>query len=763
MLYAQDTTHKRKSVGLVLSGGGAKGLAHIGVLRALEQNNIPIDYIAGTSMGAIVGGLYASGYSVDSIEKIFFSNELNEWLSSKIEDKYRYYFNTPKEDASLIKINFDVDKKFKTDIPISLINPMQMDYSFMEFFTSANEICGGDYSKLMIPFFCITSNVSDKKQSIQTQGDLGKSIRASMTFPLFFSPITIDGTIMCDGGVYNNFPSFEMDSLYKPDIIIGVKVADNFDTPNEEDLVLYIENMISLVSKYEVPKDRGLLIEPDMKFNDIMDFSNKKPCIYQGYRTAMANMKQIKYLVGDTIKKEIRDSIRNQFNSMKKEPIIGDILVNGVNGATKANFKLLLTMGISEDSLSLGTLKSNYLSFCSMPNIKNVKPKLYYDNLTKKYVFSVDVKKKNILQSKLGGMLSTDPISNMYLGLKYNFIKHYNYTFNVNCYLGRYYRSFMADFRMDFPNRTLPYYLEAEMNLNRWNYFRNRNGLFEYSATNYLVQNEKNLQIRFGFPTSRRSRFVAKIGIGHTKDEYFNNDVILSSDTNDITNFNNLVISLLNEMNTLDNNDFPTIGTYAKFNVQFVYGKEEFEQGNTLWISIREKEKTHSWVQLEYDLKHFWKINNFYSFSLMTEVYYSFQDLFLTRRSCLLNAGIYSPTQETLTRFYTEYRANQFGGIGTEHSFRLGTSAIGNTYVRLGAYTFIPIKEILSNDNKEPYYGEFLQKVYCIGSAGLVFATKIGNLSLTASFTQRENKDNGSWNISFNFGKIIFNNRNIDR
>ena len=187
-----DSVNKRPTVGIVLSGGGAKGLAHIGVLKALEENNIQIDYIAGTSMGAIIGGLYASGYSVDSIERIFYSEELNRWLSSEIDNQYKYYFQIPKIEPTLFRLNFEIDKKLKPELPMSLIDPVQMDYAFMQFFTEANELCKGDYSHLMIPFLCIASNVSEKKQSVQRSGNLGRSIRASMTFPLFFSPITIN-------------------------------------------------------------------------------------------------------------------------------------------------------------------------------------------------------------------------------------------------------------------------------------------------------------------------------------------------------------------------------------------------------------------------------------------------------------------------------------------------------------------------------------------------------------------------------------------
>lgn len=752
-----DSVNKRPTVGIVLSGGGAKGLAHIGVLKALEENNIQIDYIAGTSMGAIIGGLYASGYSVDSIERIFYSEELNRWLSSEIDNQYKYYFQIPKIEPTLFRLNFEIDKKLKPELPMSLIDPVQMDYAFMQFFTEANELCKGDYSHLMIPFLCIASNVSEKKQSVQRSGNLGRSIRASMTFPLFFSPITIDGDIMCDGGVYNNFPSKEMQEYYHPDVMIGVKVVDNFSTPNEEDLVLYVENMMTSISNYELPETNSLMLEPNMKSVDIMDFTKQKNCILQGYDNTIANINKIKELIPNLEQESQIRKKRDDFNNRKRKHKIGNIIVHGVDDATKDHFEKILTMGIHNDSITLEDLKANYLNFASLPNITSIKPDIYYDNFIRSYVLDLNVKTKNLLRTKIGGMLSTDPISNMFIGLEYDFYKHFSYTLKTNYYIGRYYSSAMFYFRMGFPNKVLPYYLETEMNFNKWNYFRSRNGLFEYSANNYLIQRENNLQMRFVFPTSRRGKMVLKVGVGHMTDKYFNTNAIIASDINDVSDFFNFATALSNDYNTLDDYFYPTQGFQNKLNVQFVTGKEEFkERGADNNIT-----QNHTWMQASYKFKYYNPINRRYSIGVQADVYYSSQDLFFTRKASLLAAGIYAPTQETMTRFYQEYRANQYLAGGLENCMLLGTSFFGAASVRLGTYLFVPVKQILSNDNNQPYYGEMFQKVYFISSLAFVLSTRVGNLSLSASYTQRDN-NLSPWNFSVSFGKIIFNNRNID-
>ena len=138
-----------QKVGLVLSGGGAKGMTHIGIIRALEENDIPIDYIAGTSMGAIIGSLYAMGYSADDMEELLRSPDFKRWYSGKVEPKYEYYFKKSRPVPGFINLRFSfkdsLDMKPQI-IPTSMVNPIQMNLVFVELFASATASCGGDFA-----------------------------------------------------------------------------------------------------------------------------------------------------------------------------------------------------------------------------------------------------------------------------------------------------------------------------------------------------------------------------------------------------------------------------------------------------------------------------------------------------------------------------------------------------------------------------------------------------------------------------------------
>ncbi|TFH20479.1 MAG: hypothetical protein E4H10_16600, partial [Bacteroidia bacterium] len=215
-----------QSVGLVLSGGGSKGLAHIGVIKALEENRIPIDYIGGTSMGAIVGGCYAIGMSTDEIITIFKSDDFTYWMNGIIEEKYKYYFKEEYPIPDLFNVGIDLkDTIPKTRIPLSVIPNQLMDFAFMEIFSRASAAAGYDFDSLFVPFLCNAVDVSNNKEVIFRKGDLSQAVRASMTIPLYFRPIVLDGNIMYDGGIYDNFPIEHVISQFNPDVLIGSKAA----------------------------------------------------------------------------------------------------------------------------------------------------------------------------------------------------------------------------------------------------------------------------------------------------------------------------------------------------------------------------------------------------------------------------------------------------------------------------------------------------------------------------------------------------------
>ena len=176
-----------QKVGLVLSGGGAKGAAHIGVIKALEENNIPIDYITGTSIGAIIGSLYAMGYSPEEMLELMLSKEFSYWQTGTVEEQYTYYFKEPYPTPEFAHFSIDMSDSLQIKasfLPQSLINPIQMNQAFMALFSQATAKAGWNFDNLFVPFRCVASDIYTKKPIIFKNGDLGDAVRASMIHSL---------------------------------------------------------------------------------------------------------------------------------------------------------------------------------------------------------------------------------------------------------------------------------------------------------------------------------------------------------------------------------------------------------------------------------------------------------------------------------------------------------------------------------------------------------------------------------------------------
>ena len=254
----------RQSVGLVLSGGGAKGIAHIGVIRALEDHGIPIDYIAGTSMGAIVGGFYAAGYTTEEMIDLILSPTFSNWSTGRINPNLTYYYSRPEPSPALVTVNVG-DKGgmpggSSSFLPMSLISPLPMNFGVMELFAAYTAQCGGNFDKLFVPFRCVTSDVYAKHKVVCRSGSFGDAIRASMSFPIVFHPIEMDGTLMYDGGIYDNFPVDVMRSDFAPDIMIGVDVTNPDSKPKANDLIQQVEDLVIQNNDYSLPADEGIKI-----------------------------------------------------------------------------------------------------------------------------------------------------------------------------------------------------------------------------------------------------------------------------------------------------------------------------------------------------------------------------------------------------------------------------------------------------------------------------------------------------------------------
>ena len=268
--------HAEEKIGLVLSGGGAKGIAHVGVIKALEENDIPIDYVTGTSMGAIVGSLYSCGWTPEQMLDLFTSKGFSYWSTGTIDRNLEYYFTTPAPTPKWVSLNInfrDTTNNIASQIiPSSLINPIPMNLEFLRLYSPYSEQCKENFNNLFVPFRCVTSDIYHKHKIVCKDGSLGDAVRASMSFPLVFKPIEMDGVLVYDGGIYDNFPVDVMREDFKPDFIIGVSVSSADTKPIKNDIYSQLEDMIIQNNNYSLPAKEGVKIQVPVLNFAVLDF-----------------------------------------------------------------------------------------------------------------------------------------------------------------------------------------------------------------------------------------------------------------------------------------------------------------------------------------------------------------------------------------------------------------------------------------------------------------------------------------------------------
>lgn len=283
-LVAENVSEKK--VALVLSGGGAKGFAHIGMLKVLDELDIKVDYIFGTSMGAIIGALYASGYSGQEIEDIVVNIDWNSLLTDKVPRNELYVGQ--KKWLPTGNFFFRLDENFRPALPQGLI--VANNIHLQLFYETWRVAHIDNFEDLPIPFKCIGTNVETGKLHIFDSGSISDALRASSSIPSIFMPIDIDGKLFIDGGIAQNFPA-DVAKDMGMDVIIGFKTNTEMSGRDELTSPIRILNQtinIGMQQKQSTAeKLADILITPNTDLFSILDFDRAEDIIFSGYIEAM--------------------------------------------------------------------------------------------------------------------------------------------------------------------------------------------------------------------------------------------------------------------------------------------------------------------------------------------------------------------------------------------------------------------------------------------------------------------------------------------
>ncbi len=335
----KTTTHStrhRPKVGVVLCGGGAKGFSQIRILKAIDEAGIPVDYIAGTSIGSIMGALYAIGYDPDTMEKLVRDQDWNQVIYDKIprilmpvEQKMyeRQYIAT-----------FPIkDKKLK--VKSSLVDGVYVNLLMSKLMLPASNV--HDFRKLSVPFFCIATDVEHACQYEMNEGNLARSVRASMSIPFFFKPVAMDGKLLVDGGMVNNFPVRNMKE-HGADIIIGVDLEDaTIPASQIDNSIGLLESMMNLSSLDESLYARAhcdIYIRPNLHGRNMLSFNDFDSILQFGEDAAQEFLPRLKILATFLNEFETVEINRPHLQPIDTLTVV-DVNVEGIADKHKASVK----------------------------------------------------------------------------------------------------------------------------------------------------------------------------------------------------------------------------------------------------------------------------------------------------------------------------------------------------------------------------------------------------------------------------------------
>ena len=292
-LWAQEQDSlSRPKIGLVLSGGGAKGMAHIGVLKVLEKYHIKPDYIGGTSMGALVGSLYASGYSAQQIDSLFHTMNFDDILYNRYDRKYQNYFKKEYGNKYILGFPFSFSK-MSAQLPRGLSDSQKMFNTLAESMLHVSNV--DDFSHLKIPFICPATDIATGEQVLFTKGYLPLAATSSALLPSAYAPLEVKGRLLLDGGIVNNYPVQEVKDL-GADFIIGSDVQGKILNKDEiTDIPAIMDQIVSFGMYKEMPLKKtmtDIYIHPNIKGIGLTDFDNLDTIIKRGEIAAEKMLKK---------------------------------------------------------------------------------------------------------------------------------------------------------------------------------------------------------------------------------------------------------------------------------------------------------------------------------------------------------------------------------------------------------------------------------------------------------------------------------------
>lgn len=740
---------RAEGVGLVLSGGGAKGLYHIGVLQALEENNVAIDYVAGTSMGSIIAGLYAAGYTPEQMRELAESGAVQQWVSGRIDKKHNRYYREEDTPPSLFTLRFNVGKDSLSynkqlapngsseptvELPTDFISSAQIDLALNEIFRPATIGAQENFDNLFVPFFCVAADMNTRKEVVFRSGDMGEAIRASMSIPFVFKPLRKDDMLLYDGGVFNNFPWRYMHKFYHPSHIIGVKcTSGNKDVTEDSNVIDQALMFIMSHTDYSLPEKGNIFIDRAVDAG-MLDFEKAPEIIRQGYEDTMARMDEILQTIPERRERKVVEARRAEF--LAKLPPM-NLTRPKFEGLTRdqEHYVRAVMLARKRDKDTLKTFsefRTGIFDLLAQRDFTMEYPRFEYDSVNRVYQPHLTLRQYPSLRATIGGTLSSTAYNQVRLGLRYEHISRVGVDAGINLYLGPVYNAGKIGGRV-FISPSRPVFFDVNYIFSARNtIYGNFGNLSRVDNTIRKRHREQFATVSAGTATTTRSLLQATFNAGQ-------NYYLFEGEDNP-TRFSFLSTRLQFRRSTLDNPVSPVSGTRLDVSGIYVNGHDkwidEFDYG-----LIRHFSERREWLGAKISWQHYipFTASRWFSFGYSVEGVYTNHPQFEDLMATFVSLPQYAPITHSQMMYMPDYHSTRYVAAGLMPTFRLWN----HLYLRTSFYAMYRRAEMGINDNMQ-----------YIADLSVIYRTLIGPVSL--SVTKYGLKNGNNLYMSINFGYPLF-------
>lgn len=732
------------SVGLVLSGGGAKGIAHIGVIKALTDNNIPIDYITGTSMGAIVGGLYSISYTPEEMIELILSEDFSYWSTGTINPRLRYFFTG--SERKPIALSVPIGRRDSSDaVPQSLISPLPMNFAFMELFAPYTAQSAGNFDRLMLPFRCVASDVEAKRKVVFSHGSVGDAIRASMSFPAVFAPTEIDGSLLYDGGIYDNFPVDVMRRDFAPGIMIGVDVSQSSNGP-QTSIVDQLSNMVIQNNDYNLPADEGIKMRINLDRFSLLDFAKAREIYQIGYDHAMSMMDSIKSRVtarSDSTERALRRAVFKSHTPYLRFASDGVSVTGGTRHQNEFIQYLFEHQRKNKaDTFGINDARRAYYMALSTGKLNNLTVQADYNDSTDLFDLSLRASVKRDISVGFGGYITSSSNSYLFFNAAYSTLSFHSVGADVNAWVGQSYMAASASGRLFLPT-AVPSMVGLEAVAVRRKFYENDYLFYEDRVPTFIIARDYFGRLKWSLATGYLGKIEVGAGYGHLIRSFYNNNAPETYRLGrDKARYNLYQAYAAFSSNTLDDINFPTRGASYTLRAMGFTGRYNFEPASAAATAER---STPRWVQAEIATRNYLTLGRHWSLGLESDIMLSTRKLHGNYDASIITAPDYAPTPASNNTFNPAFRANSFIAAAIVPVYRFND----NLSARVFGSGFLPVRKILEDSNGRAFYGRHFASSEFYGEFDVTYRFPFAALSGYVNYSTYPARN---WNAGISLG-----------